>query len=639
MKTNNIIINKIFIEKYKFIYICISSIITYSLLSFMSNIEIASIFRIYYMIFSFALFILLKYTRKFDEKYVYKIIYMFFSLIIVVSILGFAVNIKQENNFFINIKYINLSNEIMLLLEMFISYTLSEYYLKNKEFKKLPYIMFFLAIVTMILIHNFEVTFIYIKLIFFIIEILLFVNIFINLQNSNNSNKNQWNIIKCYTALTTLRGTAYIYGFYFDINETLNIINEVMQLICFRVIWNVVLVNSVRDPYRELSNSLNNENRELDELNEKIFIKNEQLEKSIDLLKNKEYLNATFFMFMPHPIIILNAKNNRILFVNKQFLKLIETNSSRNIINERIDKYINFLSNCEKNINYNAILKFKDNKKFIYAKLLEQHSDENKKLILIKDNTYIVKKEQIGKKVKNKKMEENLRTQFLSSISHDLKTPINVIYSASQVEKIYIEKHNVDGLRKYNSICKQNCISLIKLTNNLIDNSQITSDYLKPRLNKSNIVEIIEDNVMSLVEYVKWNSITLIFDTNIEECYLNIDQEFMERIMLNLVSNAVKFTEKNGRIYVIIHDSKNFVEVSIKDNGIGMSDEFVDKAFNRYAVEENGDNDLKVESGIGLFVVKQLVELQGGSIRIESELNVGTNIIMQFKKENENDNV
>ena len=264
---------------------------------------------------------------------------------------------------------------------------------------------------------------------------------------------------------------------------------------------------------------------------------------------------------MPHPIIILNADNDRILFVNKQFLKFAGISKVRDIINEKVNKYIEFMPSNIENKDYNAIFYIGDKRKFIEAKLLSTYSDSTKKLILIKDNTSKVQTEEIRKEVENKKIEENIRTEFLSSISHDLKTPINVIYSAMQVEKIYIKKEDLEVLKKYNNISKQNCISLIKLTNNLIDNSKINSDYLVPRLENINVVEVIEDNVMSLIDYVKWNNIDLIFDTNTEECYLNIDHEFMNRIILNLVSNAVKFTPDGGKIYVIIYDNNDNVNI------------------------------------------------------------------------------
>jgi signal transduction histidine kinase len=124
----------------------------------------------------------------------------------------------------------------------------------------------------------------------------------------------------------------------------------------------------------------------------------------------------------------------------------------------------------------------------------------------------------------------------------------------------------------------------------------------------------------------------LIFDTNTEECYLNIDHEFMDRIILNLVSNAVKFTPDGGKIYVIVYMNDENVNISVKDSGSGIEQEFIDKAFNRYTVGKNCKTDYKSGTGIGLSVVKQLVELQGGNIEIKRNEKVGTTIKMKFKK-------
>ncbi|MBC2510758.1 HAMP domain-containing histidine kinase [Clostridium saccharobutylicum] len=453
---------------------------------------------------------------------------------------------------------------------------------------------------------------------------------------SKKLEQNEIDIVKAYMFSTILIIIIEIYGYYSYNKVAINILVEIIHLINFRIVFNFIVINFIRDPYKELSKSLSEENRELDKLNHRIVIKNRQLENSINVLKSKECLYSTFFRFMPHPIIILNSENNRIIFVNEQFLKFADINEARGIINKKINKYIEFMPSDIKNKDYNAIFRIGNKKKFIESKFLANYSDETKKLILIKDNTSKVQTDEIRKEIENKKNEERMRTQFLSSISHDLKTPINVIYSAAQVEKIYIEKGNLDALKKYNAISKQNCISLIKLTNNLIDNSRINSNYLVPRLEKVNIVDMIEEKVMSLVDYVKWNDIDLIFDTNVEECYLDIDKEFMDRIILNLVSNAVKFTQTNGKIYVIITEEENDVKISIKDNGSGMDQKFIDKAFNRYAVGQNSVRDVKSGTGIGLFVVKQLVELQDGIIYIQKNLDRGTNVTMEFKKMKEN---
>lgn len=639
MENNREMEDRFFVNKYKVIYIYITSILAYYILKIFiinQNTSIPLMFRIYYIILSIVLFVLLKQVKKFYRKYVLTIVIEFFLLMIFISAVGFIININEKSFFSqYTLEYISVSKECILLIETFCIYALSEYYCKNKKLKKAVYQLGALIIVSVGLAYYFVGIINFIKIVYLIIEIPLFTIIISNMKKTNISNKQEYSMLKIYVFSSIIILMSNIYGFYNN-EDTANIVIEIMHLINFRVTWNFFVIELIREPYKILSNSLQEKNKELDKLNYRISEGNYNLEKSINLLKSEEYLYSTFFRFMPHPIIITNTVNDRILFVNKQFLKLIGLSKARGIINEKVSKYLEFMPYGAENENYNAIIYIGDERRFVEAKLLSSYSEESTKLILIKDNTSKVQIEEIKKEVESRKVEEIIRTEFLSSISHDLKTPINVIYSAMQVEEIYIKKKEVDILEKYNNISKQNCISLIKLTNNLIDNSKINSHFLTPRLEYINLVEVIEDNVMSLIDYVKWSNVDLIFDTNVEECYLNIDHEFMDRIILNLISNAVKFTSDNGKIYVIIYDDEESVNISVKDNGCGIEQEFIYKAFNRYSVGGDCRPEGKSGTGIGLNVVKQLVELQGGSIEIKRNEDIGTIISMKFKKESRN---
>lgn len=636
MKENRKVSNEFFVNKYTDIYIFLTSIFIYIILNFISNnykINIPLMFRGYYIIVSIVLFVLIEQVRKFYKQYISKIVIVFFSLMICISAVGFIININEKNFLSqLTMLYIAVSKESILLIETFCSYALSQYYFKNKELKRESYGISILIITSLVLTYFSEMSITYIRLIYLIIEIPLFVKIIINIKKSIIPKTQENNIINLYIYSTITILIANIYGYYNHKQDTANILIEIIHLINFRIVWNFIVIKIIREPYKTLSNSLSEKNKELDKLNHEIAVGNNQLEKSISLLKSKEYLYSTFFRFMPHPIIILNVDNDRILFVNKQFLKITGISKTRDIINEKVKKYLEFIPDNIENEDYNAIFYIGDTRKYVEAKILKTYSDSTKKLILIKDNSSKVQTKEIRKEVEKKKIEESIRTEFLSSISHDLKTPINVIYSAMQVEKIYIKKRDLEVLNKYNNISKQNCISLIKLTNNLIDNSKLNSHYLIPRLKNINVVAVIEDNVMSLIDYVKWNNIDLIFDTNTEECYLDIDREFMDRIILNLVSNAVKFTPAGGKIYVIIYDNNDKVHIFVKDNGSGIDEEFIYQAFNRYSVGGDCKQDCKSGTGIGLCVVKQLVELQGGNIEIKRNDDMGTTISMEFSK-------
>ena len=137
---------------------------------------------------------------------------------------------------------------------------------------------------------------------------------------------------------------------------------------------------------------------------------------------------------------------------------------------------------------------------------------------------------------------------------------------------------------------------------------------------------------MSYVDYVSWNGIELIFDTNTEECMIEVDIEFIGRIILNLISNGVKYTAKDGKIYVIIEEKMDKVFIKVSDTGSGINEEIKNKIFNRYESTNKTISDSKSGTGLGLFVVKRLVELQKGKIYLDEKVLLGTSIVIEFEK-------
>ena len=170
MKENIEVSNRFFVNKYTVIYICITSILAYFILNFMSNnhrIYIPLMFRIYYIILSIVLFVLLNQVKKIYKQYVSKIVVMFFSLMIFISAVGFIININEKDflSQFMKI-YIELSKESILLIETFCSYALSEYYFKNKELKKEYYGIIILILASLGLIYYSEAIITIIKIIY-----------------------------------------------------------------------------------------------------------------------------------------------------------------------------------------------------------------------------------------------------------------------------------------------------------------------------------------------------------------------------------------------------------------------------------------------------------------------------------------
>jgi Signal transduction histidine kinase len=227
---------------------------------------------------------------------------------------------------------------------------------------------------------------------------------------------------------------------------------------------------------------------------------------------------------------------------------------------------------------------------------------------------------------------DKLKNEFFANISHELRTPLNVIWSSVQLLQSIStnsleEKYDIN---KYLKIMNQNSLRLLRLINNLIDTTKIDSGYLSLNLINGNIVYIIEEITLSAADYIKSQGIELIFDTDVEEKYMAFDVDKIERIVLNILSNAIKFTENNGSIFVNIYDLGDKIQLSIRDTGIGIPEDKLDRIFERFVQVDKSFSRRSEGSGIGLALVKSLVEMQGGTIHVKSKLGEGSEFIVEL---------
>ena len=235
-------------------------------------------------------------------------------------------------------------------------------------------------------------------------------------------------------------------------------------------------------------------------------------------------------------------------------------------------------------------------------------------------------------KYKEIKAIEKAKSQFFANLSHEIKTPINIIYSCIQlleVNKTNGEKALSDAYNKYDNTLKQNCYRLLRLVNNLVDMTKIDSGYMKLIFVNCEIVSLVEDITLSIIPYVESKNINIVFDTYIEELEIRCDPESIERVILNLLSNAIKFTNNNGNISVIVESDDKYVFIRVKDDGIGISKDIREDIFNRFVQEDKSLNRKNEGSGIGLSLVKSLVELHDGEVYLE-EVSEGSEFVVKL---------
>lgn len=223
---------------------------------------------------------------------------------------------------------------------------------------------------------------------------------------------------------------------------------------------------------------------------------------------------------------------------------------------------------------------------------------------------------------------EKIKTDFIVTISHELRTPLNIIINATNLLKMKIENNDLEPnffYEKLNYIMKSSQ-RLRRYINNLIDVNRLELGYMNTKFSNENIVEVVEDVVLTIVDLAKKYNIEVVFDTEEEEIITAIDKVKIERVILNLLSNAIKFTKDNGVIMVWVNREFTNVVIKISDNGIGMNEETKKHIFEKFkrADLNEGLNRQNEGSGLGLFIVKGLIDLHKGSIKLDSELNKGT---------------
>lgn len=227
---------------------------------------------------------------------------------------------------------------------------------------------------------------------------------------------------------------------------------------------------------------------------------------------------------------------------------------------------------------------------------------------------------------------DRVKTEFFANISHELRTPINVIFSSLQLYesnlKGCLDRNIYSNCHKYINIMKQNCYRLLRLTNNLIDITKIDVGYFEIYKTNVNIINLIEDITLSVADYIESKGLSIIFDTDIEEKIIACDPDKIERIILNLLSNAVKFTQPGGEIMVSIENGVENICIKVKDTGRGIPEEKLNLIFERFVQVDRSLTRDHEGSGIGLSIVKALVELHGGTIYVNSEIEHGTEIII-----------
>ncbi|WP_253288471.1 transporter substrate-binding domain-containing protein [Blautia sp. MSJ-19] len=226
------------------------------------------------------------------------------------------------------------------------------------------------------------------------------------------------------------------------------------------------------------------------------------------------------------------------------------------------------------------------------------------------------------------------KSNFLFNMSHDIRTPMNALLGYNQLMKNGLTDPK---LLHYQRKMEQSGNLLLSIINNVLDMARIESGKMELDENYAVVGNIWEEIMGVFASTAKKKEVQLIYEQQVQHQHVMCDITKVKQIFVNLVSNAVKYTPSGGKVILrsqeIPCDTEGFIfiKTEIIDNGIGMSKEYLPKLFDAFTRERNTTTGKVTGTGLGMPIVKELVEMMGGNIEVESELGKGTKFTVTLR--------
>ncbi|HFD2051077.1 sensor histidine kinase [Clostridium perfringens] len=518
---------------------------------------------------------------------------------------------------------------------------------KNLGFKKLNSILLVLSIsfnaIYLIIINNTNlmrafINGIYINNFMFILVVLLFVLLLIIIvaDEANTSDKFFYYLI-LYILLLSVGNIIFLNNLN-NINNTKKLGVFFSQTLEFSAYY-VLVEGIIRF---SLNKSFNNINRVMLLKRESYKRNKRYLQKKIYELKELEFLLDREELLFNKMISIIGDytfifKDEKLFYLNNEALEFLGISNKESILFENME--ILYEKILEKQVylkekgsvdSYQEIIFKNLNGGYSNGEVYTLPFEDNYKIIVINDITKKNNALRLNKYLKDKLEEEHIKGEFFTNICHELRTPINVISSALQLNNLNIENKNLNSIERNNLVIKQNCLRLIRTINNFIDANKISEGQIETNIMVLNVVEVVENILEASSEYINKKKINFIFDPDFEEIFIAIDSEFLERIILNLLSNSVKYGRKNGNIYVKIYFEGKDLVIMIENDGIAISYDEQKYIFDKFTKSNKALNRTQEGSGLGLYISKSLMKMQGGDLKVEIYEGYGNKFKLYF---------
>jgi len=225
---------------------------------------------------------------------------------------------------------------------------------------------------------------------------------------------------------------------------------------------------------------------------------------------------------------------------------------------------------------------------------------------------------------------DKMKNEFLANISHELRTPLNAIIGFSEALKLKIFGDLNQKQEEYIDDIHTSGIHLLGMINDLLDLSKIEAKEMHLCKKDFQVINAINEVLNVTRAIVDKKKIVLSLDCTDKELKIHADYTKFQQILYNLISNAAKFTPENGKISIVIIKLHNNLSVSVEDNGIGIDPKYHNKIFQKFQQLDSIYARKQGSTGLGLTITKELVEMHGGHIWVESELNKGAKFTFEI---------
>ncbi|NOR47737.1 MAG: histidine kinase [Methanosarcinaceae archaeon] len=243
----------------------------------------------------------------------------------------------------------------------------------------------------------------------------------------------------------------------------------------------------------------------------------------------------------------------------------------------------------------------------------------------------ITKSNELLKRANKKLMElDKLKSDFVSMVSHELKTPLTRMKTSA--EFLLQNDPDVSVRREMLELIVRNIDRQTRMVNDMLDISRIESGNMRFRKDMLDIGEIINSAIETIKKQSEEKKINITTDIPPDLLKINADKDKLIQVFVNLLSNALKFTPDGGNVEINANESGKYIEVCVKDDGIGIPPDKIDKIFNKFYQIDNTSARPYSGSGLGLAITKSIMEGHGGTIRVESTPGEGTVFILTFLK-------